>query len=89
MHVKLSALTYILIFESKLVVTPFCFFLYSQAVDFDNTVGNTKYCLQRLLHEDTTSKETKDLQHTTNMREIWLVLNAHASVLTIEVLTRL
>lgn len=45
------------------------------AVDFDNTVGNTKYCLQRLLHEDTTSKEAKDLQHTANMREICEIWN--------------
>lgn len=45
------------------------------AVDFDNTVGNTKYCLQRLLHEDTTSPEAREVLHTSNMREICEIWN--------------
>ncbi|XP_015771212.1 PREDICTED: tRNA-dihydrouridine(20) synthase [NAD(P)+]-like [Acropora digitifera] len=40
------------------------------AIKFDNTVGNTKYCIQGLLHEDTTSAEAKLVQATGNMREI-------------------
>lgn len=49
-------------------------YLYSpslQAIDFDNNFGNTKYCLQRLLHEDTTSSEALQLLHAKEMRDIW------------------
>lgn len=45
------------------------------AVKFDNTVGNTKYCIQGLLHEDTTSAEAKLVQATGNMREICKIWN--------------
>ncbi|KAJ7365136.1 tRNA-dihydrouridine(20) synthase [NAD(P)+]-like protein [Desmophyllum pertusum] len=45
------------------------------AVDFDNNFGNTKYCLQRLVHEDTTSTEARQLLHTSDMREICEIWN--------------
>lgn len=45
------------------------------AVDFDNNFGNTKYCLQRLLHEDTTSTEARQMLHTSDMREICEIWN--------------
>lgn len=45
------------------------------AVEFDNAVGNTKYCIQGLLHEDTTSAEAKLIQPTCNMREICEIWN--------------
>ncbi|XP_074616383.1 tRNA-dihydrouridine(20) synthase [NAD(P)+]-like isoform X3 [Acropora palmata] len=45
------------------------------AVKFDNTVGNTKYCIQGLLHDDTTSAEAKLVQATSNMREICKIWN--------------
>lgn len=40
------------------------------AINFDNNFGNTKYCLQRLLHEDTTSTEALQLLHAKEMLEI-------------------
>ncbi|KAL9976331.1 hypothetical protein ACROYT_G013621 [Oculina patagonica] len=45
------------------------------AVDFDNNFGNTKYCLQRLLHEDTTSTEARQMLQTIDMREICEIWN--------------
>lgn len=45
------------------------------AIDFDNNFGNTKYCLQRLLHEDTTSSEALQLLHAKEMRDICEIWN--------------
>lgn len=45
------------------------------AIDFDNNFGNTKYCLQRLLHEDTTSLEALQLLHAKEMRDICEIWN--------------
>lgn len=45
------------------------------AINFDNNFGNTKYCLQRLLHEDTTSTEALQLLHAKEMLEICEIWN--------------
>lgn len=45
------------------------------AVDFDNPVGNTKYCIQGLLHDYTTSPEAELILHTSNLREICEIWN--------------
>lgn len=45
------------------------------AINFDNNFGNTKYCLQRLLHEDATSTEALQLLHAKEMLEICEIWN--------------
>ena len=49
----------------------FIIFSSFQAVDYDNLFSNSKYCIQQLLHEDTSSDETLRLLRAKNTKEIW------------------
>ena len=41
------------------------------AVDYDNSLANTKFCLAQLLHDQLESREGHALMAAGSMRELW------------------